>query len=286
MHLTRRLVAVNPNIAPLTAIVLTLNEEQLLPRCLSNLDWVDEIVVVDSGSTDYTISIAEGFGARVIKQPWLGWPRQRNIGIDAARNDWVMFVESDEIPTARLKESIQRQLFNSDPRDAFSVDRRNEFLGVVLPNSQRRKRIRGFVRIFNRTHSRYDTEVLVHENVIVKGKIHLLEGQLLHWRRQSTEELVSRLNNYATIEAQQLQLQSHRHSILKIVIQPIARVLWLLLIKGELRFGMHGIAHAYIRAMADIIRQIRLWEHTLAPTPLHPPEYQPQSIIDTPRATD
>jgi glycosyltransferase involved in cell wall biosynthesis len=261
---------------PLTAIVLTLNEAELLPRCLTYLDWADEVLVVDSGSADSTTSIASEYGARVIDQPFLGWSAQRNLGASQARNDWVMFIEADEVVTRELQQSVRAALAgNPDPRDGFYMVRATEFLGRMLPSNQSKKRVRSFVRLYNRKYSQYDTAMAVHEEVILSGARRALAGELLHWRRQDSEELVGRMNRYATVEASVLASRGVKVGPLRLIALPIARLAWLLIIKGEIRLGMRGLVHAGLRAMADFTRLARVWESSIGPQPVHPPGYGP-----------
>jgi glycosyltransferase involved in cell wall biosynthesis len=262
---------------PITAIVLARDEAELIGRCLTYLDWAEEVLVVDSGSTDGTPELARAHGATVLHQPWLGWSAQRMAGAQRARHDWVLFVEADEVVTRELAEEIACTMSASPhPDDGFTLDRRNEFLGTLLPNSQRKAARRSFVRLFNRTRSGYDVDMLVHEQVLVRGRVHDLRGPLLHWRRQDTEELVARMNRYATIEVDELRRVGVRGSVLRLLTQPILRFLWHLIVKGELRSGRRGVIHAGLRACADYVRLARLLERDLPPAPVHPPGHPPK----------
>ncbi len=103
----------------LTVIILTLNEEEFIERCIYSVRWADEVLVVDSNSTDQTREIATALGARVYEQKWLGWSGQRNKGVEVAKNDWVMFLECDEIVTPQLAQSIQEVM--SRPMDLSPI---------------------------------------------------------------------------------------------------------------------------------------------------------------------
>lgn len=258
---------------PVSAIVLTLNEERLIGRCLDSLAFLDEVVVVDAGSGDRTREIAAERGARVIEQPWLGWSPQRQVGIGAARNDWVLVIEADEIVSPQLRTAIEAAMRSDHrPEDVFSVDRRSDFLGVLLPNEARRRNIETFARLFHREHSHYDPDALVHERVIYSGTARLLDGVLLHWRGVDMDGQVAALNRYATAEAQMLDDRHVPPRLWKVLALPLARFLWLLLIKREYRFGARGLIHAQLRAVADFVRYAKHWERHNAPETIDPPQ--------------
>ena len=114
----------------ISAVILTKNEAAIIERCIRGaLAWADEIIVLDSCSTDGTREIAASLGARVLEQPWLGWVPQRQRSIDAAANDWVFVLEADEITDGALAAAICETMAGEpDPRDGYNVVRRDEFL--------------------------------------------------------------------------------------------------------------------------------------------------------------
>src|SRR5215207_2451501 len=130
----------------LTVIILTLNEEEFIERCIRSVSWADEVLVLDSCSSDRTREIAALLGANVYEQKWLGWPGQRNKAVSLAKNDWVFFVECDEIVTPQLARSIEEAMNGPvDERDAYFVDRRGDFYGLLLPNMSRASKRRSLV---------------------------------------------------------------------------------------------------------------------------------------------
>src|SRR4051794_23809286 len=142
---------------PVSVIVCTLNEETTLPRLLRSVAWADEILVLDCGSADSTVTIAAEFGARVEHCSWLGFSGQKNEAARRASHNWVLSLDADEIVDEQLGESIQRALGGQpDSRDGFVVDRRGDFLGEILPNATRRAKRNSFVRLYNRTFSAWD----------------------------------------------------------------------------------------------------------------------------------
>jgi glycosyltransferase involved in cell wall biosynthesis len=256
----------------LTVIILTKDEEQFIERCIRSVSWADEVLVIDSGSSDKTREIAASLGANVYEQEWLGWPAQRSKGTSLARNDWVFFVEADEIVTPELAHSIQDVLNNPvDGRNAYSVDRRGDFYGLLLPNMSRARRRRTFVRLFNKQYSAYDPTMKIHEEVRFPGKSIPLEGVLIHWRAYTMDEYIKVFNRNATMEAEILNARGRRANGLRIFLWPVLRFLWNYVAKGGARLGTRGLVHAMLQATAEYIRYAKLWEMQNTRRTLHPP---------------
>ena len=258
---------------PVTVIILTKNEEAFVDWCIGSVRWADEILVIDSQSTDRTREIAESLGARVVVQPWLGWAGQLTKAISLAKNDWILNLDADEIVTPELARSIQAAMRQPDPRDGYAIDRRGDFLGVLLPNESRRSRKLNFVRLFNRTQSAYDTTMKVHEEVRFPGKATLLEGVLLHWRGLTLDELISVFNRYATVEAEVLDERGKRATARDIALWPVLRFLWSYLAKGGFRLGTRGLMHSVLKGVRDYMRYAKLWERQNAVQQRHPPAH-------------
>jgi (heptosyl)LPS beta-1,4-glucosyltransferase len=272
----------------LTVIVLTKNEEQFIERCLRSVGWADEMLVLDSGSSDRTREIAATLGANVYEQEWLGYSQQRNKASSLAKHDWVFFVEGDEIVTPELARSIQEVISGPmDERDGYSVDRRGDFLGLLLPNTSNARKRRNFVRLFNKRYSAYDPAMRVHEEVRFPGEVIPLRGILIHWRAYTMDEYVTVFNRYATVEAEVLNEKGRRANGYRIFLWPILRFLWNYVARGGARLGTRGLIHAMLQATSEFIRYAKLWEMQNAPRVLHPPahiyRHTPTGASATPR---
>lgn len=258
--------------APLTIFVLTLNEEHYIQRCLDRLLPVAaEVLVVDSQSSDRTRELAAAAGARVIVQPWLGWVPQLNVAMNAASFDWCFRVEADEIVDDELAKAVANSILsNPDPTTGFVVERVEEFCSALMPNSRRRSKRASFVRLMNRKHSRYDSSMLIHEEVIVSGPRVPLPGRMLHWRDFDLNERFAQDNKNATLEAQMMAAHGTRWSSLKMVCKPVLRFLWTYLWCGAWRSGPHGLAYSLSRAMSEFMRHAKLWEMQAVKHMRHP----------------
>jgi len=259
--------------APVTVFVLTLNEEHYIERCLERLlPWFAEVLVVDSQSTDRTRELAEAAGARVIVQPWLGWVPQLNVAMDAATFDWCFRVEADEIVDDELARAVAGTInATPDPRTGFVVERVEEFCSALMPNIRRRSKRESFVRLMNRKHSRYDSSMLIHEEVIIGGKRVPLPGRMLHWRDFNLDQRFAQDNRNATLEARMLADQGARWSGLRMCIKPLLRFLWTYVWCGAWRKGSHGLAFSLARAQSEFMRQAKLWELQAVKHMRHPP---------------
>ena len=267
---------------PVTAVILAKNEADKIGRCLGSVAWADERLVVDSGSTDATREIAASLGARVIDQPWLGFSAQRNRGADLAQHDWIFYVDADEIVTDELAASVKAVMAGTpNAEDAYAVNRRGDFLGVLLPNEARPSKRRNFIRLYNRQCSVYDEAMSVHEEVRFPGKAVPLSGLLLHWNGLSVDEFVALFNRYATVEALALNASGTRARGLDLLIRPVSRFFWSYLARGGWRLGTRGLMHSALKASSDYMRYAKLWElQNVSPSP-HPPAnlYTPPASV-------
>src|SRR5215204_135858 len=265
----------------LTVIILTLNEEEFIERCIRSVSWADEVLVLDSCSSDRTREIAASLGANVYEQKWLGWPGQRNKAVSLARNDWVFFVEADEIVTPELARHITKVMRGPmNERDGYSVDRRHDFYGVLFPNISSTRNRRNFVRMYNRRYSKYDTTMKIHERILFPGKAIPLRGVLIHWRALTMHEMITRYNENATAEAEMLNERGNRATPLRVFLRPVMRFGWDYIIKGEARFGTRGFIHAMLQATGEYIRYAKLWEMQNTTRTPHPPAHVYQPALD------
>ena len=240
---------------------MTKNEEAVITRCIRSVLWADEVLVIDSCSTDNTVAMATALGATLHEQPWLGFSAQRNRGAELARHDWVLFVDADEIVTPELAASVQEVMrHDPDGKNGYAVDRRGDFLGLLLPNETRASKRKNFIRLYNRRFSRYDPAMSVHEEVRFPGEAIALEGLLLHWNGLGMDDYIPLFNRYASLEAAALEQEGVRARTRDILIRPLLRFGWSYFIKGGWRLGTRGLIHAMLKGVSDYLRYAKLWE--------------------------
>jgi len=194
----------------LSVIIITMNESRHIGACLDSVAFADEIVVVDSGSTDDTREIAEARGARVQRTAdWPGFGPQKNRALDLATCDWVLSVDADERVPAELAEEIQRTLANP-ARQAYRVPRLSEFEG-------RQMRHCGWwpdpvLRLFRRGTARF-SDAAVHEKVLAEGEAGMLRQHLLHYPYANIEALLGKVNRYSSDAALMMYRRGKRTTI-------------------------------------------------------------------------
>jgi glycosyltransferase involved in cell wall biosynthesis len=245
---------------PVSVVILTKNEERFIARAIASVWWADEVLILDSGSTDRTVELATSMGAIVHHQDWLGWRIQHEAAASLATHDWIFSIDADEIVLTELSESVVAAMSsNPDPRNGYVVERRDEFLGTLMPNMRRRSKRKAFVRLYNRQFGRYDPELDIHEQIRCPGRLIPLGGALLHWRNYTLDQQAHTLNNNAGIEARMI-LKSGRHGGLRLIFKPFARFFWLYVLCGNWRLGIKGYVWSLLHAGAEFLRQAKAWE--------------------------
>ena len=227
------------NPIPLSAVIITCDAATVLPACLASLDFVDEIVVVDSGSRDHTLDIARASHAKVVEQPWLGYGRQKQFAVQQASHDWVLCLDADERVSAVLRASIGKVLVNP-PFFAYSMPRCNRFMGRWLRHGE------GYpdwnVRLFHRDHAQWSCDA-IHEQVHSQGEVGRLRGDLLHDSAQSLENYLDKQNRYTTLQAQQLLAGRKRVGWSRLLVSPLARFIKFYILRRGFLDGVPGLVH-------------------------------------------
>jgi len=239
---------------PISAVIITLNAASQLEGCLKSIAFADEIVVVDSGSTDGTVELAARLGARVLQKGWLGFGAQKNFAVEAARNDWVLCVDADERVSESLREHILAEL--KAPRGlVYAMPRRNRFLGRWLRHGE------GYpdwsVRLFHRLHAHWRDDP-VHEKVISSASVLKLAGDLLHDSAETLEKYLDKQNRYTSLQAQSLRAAGRRGSIAHLVLSPLLRFLKFYVLRLGFLDGVPGLVHVAIGCMNSFNKYAKL----------------------------
>jgi glycosyltransferase involved in cell wall biosynthesis len=223
----------------LSAVLITRNAAALLEPCLDSLAFADEIVVVDSGSSDGTAELAARKGARVVQKEWLGFGRQRQFAVDQASHDWVLCVDADERVSPELARSIGRALA-APVTPVYRMARRNRFLGRWLAHGE------GYPdwspRLFNRMSARWSDD-LVHEKVLFAVTPGTLEGDLMHEAPDDLAAHFERQNRTSTLAARQAFDEGRHASALYLFFSPAVRFLKFYFMRLGLLDGVPGLLH-------------------------------------------
>ena len=197
----------------LSLIVITKNEEAAIARCLRSVDFADEIVVLDSASTDKTAEIARALGARVIvARDWPGFGPQKNRALAEATGDWILSLDADEWIEPELAAEIAATIARADAADGYEIPRRSRFCGKIVRHGDwRGDRV---LRLFRRGRGRFSDD-RVHERVIVEGRVGRLASALEHDSIKDPADAADKIDRYATAAAEELAAEGRTSSAAK-----------------------------------------------------------------------
>ncbi|MCC7327024.1 MAG: glycosyltransferase family 2 protein [Burkholderiales bacterium] len=241
---------------PLSLIVITRNAAHELAECLASVPFAAETVVVDSGSSDDTVALAQRMGARVVDHAFAGFGPQKNFAVGEAGHDWVLCLDADERLSPELAASIQALFAAGAPAGAaYAMARRNRFLGRWLAHGE------GYpdwnTRLFDRRRARWSADQ-VHEHVLSDGPAARLSGDLLHASAESIAAYIDKQNRYTTLQAEAMHARGERAGAITIALSPAARFFRQYVLKLGLLDGVAGFAHIAIGAFASFLKYVKL----------------------------
>jgi glycosyltransferase involved in cell wall biosynthesis len=240
----------------LSVTVITRNSEAVIGRCLESVAWADEIVVVDSGSTDRTLEICREHSAKVQQTPdWPGFGPQKNRALELASGTWVLSLDSDEWITPELRTEIERTIAAPGGMAAFMVPRSSSFCGRFMRHS-------GWwpdyvVRLFRRGAARFSDD-LVHERLIVDGMTAKLRAPILHEAGRDLHEMVAKVNNYSTAGAAMRHREGQRGSLTAAILHGLWAFLRTYFFRLGFLDGREGFMLAVINAENSYYRYAKL----------------------------
>ncbi|QXG74623.1 glycosyltransferase family 2 protein [Modestobacter sp. L9-4] len=232
---------------------MTLNEAETLPDCLASVSWADEVIIVDSGSTDDTVSVATRMGATVHAHPWMGFAAQKNLAAQLAKNDMILNLDADERVTTELRRAIQDC---QTVAARYEISRTSQFMGKFHRPVHRPTR-EYLVRLYDRTQARFG-DVLVHEKVEASagGSPVRLEGDLQHYGYRGMKDFVRRLNDYSSLLAAE-QVQAGKTKA-RPVLRPTARFLWAYVRHRNILDGRRGLLLSLLWAFHDFLVEAKV----------------------------
>ena len=242
--------------APLSAVLTTRNAAHLLERCLDSLAFADEIVVIDSASSDGTAELAARRGARVVQKDWLGYGRQKQFAVEQARHDWVLCIDPEEVVSPELAGSI-REALAAPAAGVYRMARRNRFLGSWLSHGE------GYPdwspRLFNRLNARWSDD-MVYEKVLFALTPGTLRGDLLRDAHEDIAAYIARQNLYTTLAARQARESGRSASLLHLLFSPVVRFLKFYVLRLGFLDGLPGLVHISIGCMNSYMKHAKLLE--------------------------
>lgn len=240
----------------LTVIIITKNEESHISLCLESVKWADEIIVLDSGSTDKTISICKKFTPHVFETDWQGFGIQKQRALEKASFDWVLSLDADEIITAELRAEIETAM-QSTKYSGYKIPFLSNYCGKQIKHAGWYPNYH--LRLFRRSESEFTTDV-VHENVKVKGEIGFLKSPVLHDSYADLNEVLIKVNNYSSLNAQKLFERGEKSSLSKAIFRALWKFFQTYFVKTAFLDGQHGLMLAISSAEGVYYKYLKLLE--------------------------
>ena len=241
----------------LSVTIITKNESQDIAAALASVRFADEIVLVDSHSTDDTVAVARRFTDRVVVRDWPGYIEQKNYAASLASHDWILSLDADERVTSELADEIQRVL-SRDPREAaFRIPRVTFHLGRWIRSTDWYPDFQ--TRLYDRRRARW-TGRYVHEAVTVDGALGELRSDLQHFAYRDISDHLETIDRYTTYAARQMFEERRRAGILQIAGHPPLAFLRNYVARGGFRDGAAGLIISALNSYYVFLKFAKLWE--------------------------
>ena len=242
---------------PVSCCIVCFNEEQGIRRCLESVKWCDEIIVVDSFSTDKTLEICQDYSTRIIQRAWPGYVEQKRFALSQVSHEWILNIDADEEVSPLLQNEIQAVLQQDDPAvDGFYIPRLVHYLGRWwwhgwYPSYR--------LRLFRKHKVRWGG-VDPHEKVLLHGRSERLSGNLHHYTYTDISDHLRTVNSLTDISSRELMLRKRQRHLSDVVLRPLWRFLSFYLLRGCIRDGIPGLFIAVTSAFYVFLKYAKLWE--------------------------
>lgn len=246
--------------AKISAFIVCCNEESKIKAALDSVIWCDEIVVVDSGSTDRTVEICKTYTSNVIYNKWPGYLEQKQFALEHCAHDWVINIDADEVVSEDLKENILQMLtLPAKKRDkvaGYEINRVVNFLGRWWRRGGWYPEYR--LRLFQRSAAKWGG-TNPHEKAIVAGRIKKIKGEIYHFTYDDFSNQVDTINKFSSFAAIEQYNSGERSSLIKILVNPLARFLKFYFLKRGFLEGLAGLIVAINETYYVFLKYSKLW---------------------------
>lgn len=240
----------------ISAIIPTFNEALNIEAAIRSVDFADEVIVIDSYSTDHTVKLASKHNVRLIQRVFDDFSSQKNHAIALAENDWVFILDADERVPKALKEEVLQTVKNKTETVAYWIYRTTFYMAKEMKYSglQNNK----VIRLFKKDVCRYDGR-LVHEEIETKGDVGFLTNKISHDPYNGIDRIIQKRNKYAQFQAQALFNQGKRPNVFHFLMKPTFRFIKHYFIQAGFLDGFQGFIVAYIHSYTVFMRYVKLW---------------------------
>ena len=242
----------------LTVTVITYNEAEHIAAALDSVSWADEVIVVDSGSTDRTAEIARGKATRVIVRDWPGYSAQKNFAADQASNDWVLSMDADERVTPALAEEIRRILSAGPQARGYRIKRVSHYLGHWIRTTDWSHDFQ--LRLYDRRAGRWNG-LRIHESFrLAQGTPGQLHGAMEHYAYRDISHHLQKIDAYTTLIAEQWVEEGRRTTPLQIAVHPMLAFLRNYVMRAGVLQGAVGLIISLLNSYYVFLKFAKLWE--------------------------
>jgi len=239
----------------ISVVIITGNEENNIKDCLESVKWADEIIVIDSESTDNTVNIARKFTNNIYIHKWQGYSAQKTLALGYSTNDWILSLDADERVTKSLADEIENYDLQNSKYDAFKMRRENYFIGKKIDYCGWGNDFQ--LRLFRKSKTKLNNK-LVHEGFIVDGQIGILKNVILHYSYKNFSDGFLKINEYSSLEAQ--EKRERKASSLRTIIIPLVGFFQHYIARKGFKDGKHGLMISLMHAMTKLQVQMKIWE--------------------------
>lgn len=245
----------------LSVYIITYNEEKKIRECLESVKWADEIVVVDSFSTDKTVEICRQYTDKIFFVKFEGFGKLRNTAVSFTTYDWVLSVDADERVSEELKNEIIHKLTVGPEADAYFIPRKSHFLRYWIKYSGWYPDYRQ-PQFFNKKKMKYEESHLVHESFKLSAgaKLSVLKGHILQYPFLNIEEFLNKMNRYSTLKAEQMLQENKKFHFYQVILHPLACFIRMFFIKLGFLDGFAGLILALLYSYYTLIKYVKFWE--------------------------
>ncbi|MGQ1945598.1 glycosyltransferase family 2 protein [Geofilum sp. OHC36d9] len=241
----------------LSVVIITKNNESIIEKCLQSVAWADEIVVIDSGSTDNTIGICNKYKCKVIKSDWLGFGRTKQLAVEHASHNWIFSIDSDEVCTKKLKEEIIQIINNENVVSGYRIKRQTYYLDKPI-------RYCGWqndypLRLFRRDKGTFNSNE-IHEFVELEGEIKTIPSLLLHYSFPTISSHFEKMNKYSSLSAKVSFEKNKQSSLLSALLKGSFKFFKMYILQLGFMDGMTGLILSKNSAFGVYMKYIKIYE--------------------------
>ena len=242
----------------LSVIIITKNEEANIADALESVRWIDDVVVVDSGSTDATVEIAKRYTDRVTTRAWEGYGQQKNHATGLAAHDWVLSLDADERVSIELAVEIQELMRSAPPMQGYRIPRTMHYLGRWIRSTDWYPDLQ--LRLYDRRIARWNTRY-VHESVTVDGRVGTLRSEIYHYSYRDISDHLSTIDRYTTLAVKQMVSDGQRVGWVELMSRPPLTFLRNYVLRRGVRDGVPGLIVSLMNSYYVFLKFAKLWAY-------------------------